>query len=73
MKYFLYTRVIIWVDTILNCIDTRAILPWYEGSCTVYTPEWYQIQNILKNPYPTGIKKCDILIVDTRILSKKVQ
>jgi len=37
----LYTRVIIWVDTILYHMDTRAILPRYEGSCVVYRLEWY--------------------------------
>ena len=31
----LYTRAIIWVDTTLNHIDTKAILPRYVGSCTV--------------------------------------
>ena len=36
MKASLYTQVIIWVDTILNHIDTRAILPRDEGSCIVY-------------------------------------
>ena len=35
----LYTRVIIWVNTILNHIDTRGVLPRYEGSCMVYRPE----------------------------------
>ena len=37
----LYTRVIIWVNTILNHIDTREFLPRYEGSCNVYRPKWY--------------------------------
>jgi hypothetical protein len=31
----LYTRGVIWVNTILNPIDTRAILPRYEGPCMV--------------------------------------
>ena len=31
-------RIIIWVDTILNHIDTRMILPRYEDSCMVYRP-----------------------------------
>ena len=22
-------------------VDTRSILPRFEGSCMVYTPEWY--------------------------------
>ena len=38
----LYTHVIIWFNTILHHINTRAILPRYEGSSMVYGPEWYQ-------------------------------
>ena len=30
-----YSRVVIWVNIMLNHIDTRAILPRYEGSCMV--------------------------------------
>ena len=32
----LSTRVIIWVNTILHHIDTKAILPMYQGSCIIY-------------------------------------
>ena len=32
---------IIWINTILNHIDTRVIIPAYEGFCVVCTPEWY--------------------------------
>jgi hypothetical protein len=35
------TGVIIWVNTILNHIDIKAVLPRYEDSCMVYRPEWY--------------------------------
>ena len=35
VKESFYTRVIIWVITILNHIDTTAILPRYEDSCLV--------------------------------------
>ena len=38
MRVCINTQVIIWVNTILNHIDTRAIWPRYEGSCMVYTP-----------------------------------
>ena len=31
----------IWVITILNHIDTKAILPKYKDSCMVYRPKWY--------------------------------
>ena len=37
----LYNQVIVWVNTILNHIDARAILPRYEGFCMVYRSEWY--------------------------------
>ena len=42
MRKSLYTQVIIWVDNILNHLDTRALLPRYQDSCMVYRPEWYQ-------------------------------
>ena len=53
----LSTQVFIWVNTILNHIDTRAILPRCEGSCMVYRPEWYQNKNTVKYTHPTGSKK----------------
>lgn len=37
----LYTHIILWVHSILNHIDTRAILPRYEGSRMVYRLKWY--------------------------------
>ena len=40
---FLHTQVINWVNAILAFhIDTRTILPRYEGFCMVYRLEWYQ-------------------------------
>ena len=41
---FVY-RVIIWVSTILNHIDTKVILPRYRDSCLVYRPKSY-IENV---------------------------
>ena len=41
---FLDTRDIIWVDPILNRMDTQTILPRHEGSCMVYKPRQYQKQ-----------------------------
>ena len=35
----LYTQVIIWVNTILNHIDTGMILHMYESSCIIYRLE----------------------------------
>ena len=45
-----YTQVIVWVNTILNHIDTRTILTKYEGSCMVYRPKWYRIQKYHQIP-----------------------
>ena len=39
MRDSLYARVIVWVNTILKDIDTRAILPRYESSCIVNKPK----------------------------------
>ena len=39
VRQSLYTRVIICINTILNHIDIRVILPRYDGSCMVYRPE----------------------------------
>ena len=37
----LSARVIIWVITILNHINTKAVLPRYAGSCMEYRTRWY--------------------------------
>ena len=36
----------------------------------VYRPEWYENTNTVYNPFPTGIKKCKILIIDAQMVSK---
>ena len=36
MKESLYSQIIVWVNTILNHIDTSTILPRYEGPCMVH-------------------------------------
>ena len=51
--------------------DTRVILTRYEGSDLVYIPELYRNKNIVKFPHPIGIIKCEILIVDTQMVSKR--
>ena len=58
---FVY-RVIIWVMAILNHIDTKAILHGY------IEPNHVKNKNTIKYPYPTSIKKCEILILDTQIV-----
>ena len=37
----------------------------------VYRPEWYGEKNTIKYSYPTGFKKCEILIIDTPRVSKE--
>ena len=46
---FLYTQLIIWIDTILNHIDTKTIFPKYESYFFVYIPEWYEINMVFIN------------------------
>ena len=48
---------IIWVNTSLNHVDTRTILPRYEGSCMVYIPEWYRKQKCHQLSIPYQYKK----------------
>ena len=48
------------------------ILPRYESYCMIYRPKWYQKQNTIKYPYPTDIKKCAFLIIDSKIVLKKM-
>ena len=67
----LYTRITSWVNTILNHIDAKVILPKYDNSCMVYTLEWYPGQNSIINLYLTDIKICEILVVDTQMALKK--
>ena len=71
MRESLYTQVIVWVNTILNDDDTRAILPRYKGTCMVYEPEWYWSKNTAKYAYLIRIKKGDILIIDAQTVLKK--
>ena len=63
-------RVIIWVNTILNHIDTRVILPRYESSCMVYKSKWYWKQNCrqIPIPIPIPVNECKIFISDTQVL-----
>jgi hypothetical protein len=53
----LYTRVIICVNTFLNHIDTKAILPQCEGQTLI--PYWYKIK----------IKR-EILTIDNQMVPK---
>ena len=57
MRESLYTLVVIWVNTILNHIDTRVILPSYEGPCMVYRPKWYQKQRYSRTSIPYSYPK----------------
>ena len=65
-----YTQVIIWVNTILHHSDTRVTLPRLGGSLDgIKTPNGIENKNTVKYPYFTGIKKSEILILDTRMVS----
>ena len=70
MGEYLYIRVIIWVNTILNHIDTRVILPRYENFGVICKPKSYQKQNYRHIPIPIPVKKYEILIIDTQRVSK---
>ena len=48
----LYTQVLTWVNTILKHIETRAIIPRYEGSYMVYRHEWSQQHKYSEIPIP---------------------
>jgi hypothetical protein len=63
-------KVLIWAKTILNHIDTRAILRRCDGSWYI-DPNGFGNTYTVKYPYPTGIKICEILIIDTQMVSKK--
>ena len=67
----MYTQICIWVNTILNHIDTMEILPRYEGSYMVYRPEIVSKtkKNTIKYPYRNGIKICEILVTDIQMVA----
>jgi len=54
---YLYSLVVIWVNTILNHIDARSVLLRYEGFCMVYRREWYQEKNYRQIPTPYWYQK----------------
>ena len=54
----LYTRVIIWVNNMLDHIDSRAIFLGMNVSCMVYRPKWFRKQKyrqILVTIYLEGL------------------
>ena len=63
----LFTQVIIWVNIILDHIHPRTLLPMYEGSCTIYRPDWSSnnhtllVQSMINSQYRylNGIKNDD--------------
>ena len=61
------TWVIIWIDTTLDHIDTREIFPSMKVLTWRIDPNGNENRNIVKHPYPTGNKKCEILIINTRM------
>ena len=100
MKESLYTRAVIWVNTILNGWGepTRTLVPWRQefghptrNECMDwfvqiilnhidsrmilprYGNSYIEPNDIMKYPYLAGIKTCEILIKDTKMVSKKRQ
>ena len=72
MRESLYTRDIVWVNTILNHIDIRMILPSYESSCMMCTPKWYQRQKKYCQIFISiRAKNYEIFIIDTQMVLKK--
>ena len=63
-----YTRVIIWVNTIPDHIDTRMFCLGMKTLAWYIDPNGIENKYTVKYPYPTGIKKCEILIIDTRMV-----
>lgn len=55
----------------VNHVDTRGILPTYEDFCVVYKENGIQNKNIFKYPCHVSIKICEILVIDTRMVSKE--
>jgi hypothetical protein len=53
----LFTRVMNWVTTILNHIDTWMVLPRCEGVCMVHRPKVYRKQKYRQYRYPYGVWK----------------
>ena len=71
MRNPLYTQIFVWVNTILSHNNIGLILPRYEGSWMIYRLEWYWKQNTVKCPNLIGIVECEVLIMDTQMVSKK--
>ena len=67
----LYTWVIIWVNTIQDHIDTRAICLGIKVLWWYINPNDIENKNILKYSNPTGINECNILIIITQIGPQK--
>ena len=71
MKESLYIQVIVWVNTILNHIDTRSLSPRCENSRMVHILEWYW-NKISSNIHTLLVmEKYKILILDTQMMSKE--
>ena len=70
VREFLYSQVIIWVNTILNHIDTKAVYLGMERFLHgIQIQMISKTKTILKYPNPTGIKICENLITHTQVVS----
>ena len=67
----LCSRVRIRVNTALNHVDTRTILPRYEGFAWYINLKGIKNKNTVKYPYLNEIGICEFLIIHTEWYQKK--
>ena len=51
LRESLYTRILIWVETILNILVLGRFSLGMKGSCMLYRLEWYRQQKYPQIPY----------------------
>ena len=59
----LYTQVIIWINIVLNHIETIVNLPRHEDSCMGYIPLNVIKKQPIKNPMPYWYQKHEFLTI----------
>lgn len=72
VKESLYARVIVWVNIVVNHNDTRTLLPTYQNLAWCIGPNGMRKKISANAPNTVMIsRKCKVIIVDTRVVSKK--
>ena len=66
MEESLYTRVVLWINTILKHMNTRAILAWCIDANDL------ENQNTVKYPFPMGMKKVKSLLYQKEGITPKL-